>query len=82
MNIETSRAIVAAMQREKGADMLEINEILSDTPDDGVMTRERLFAFCVYENLWIKVKDDPVNGSRYYALETRGIQRILNAGPR
>lgn len=82
MNIETSRAIVAALQSDRGADMLEINELLRISPGDGVMTRESLFAFCIHENLWLKIKDHPVDGARYFALNIRGIMRLLNAGPR
>ena len=82
MNIETSRAIVAALQSDRGADILELNELLRISPGEGVMTREGLFAFCIHENLWLKIKDHPVDGARYFALNIRGIMRLLNAGPR
>ena len=79
MHIDTVRAVVDLLYSPKGADLLEINNILRAY--DGVMTREGLFAFCLTENLWLKVHDHPVNGARYYALNTRAIQALLLGGP-
>ena len=68
MHIDTTRAVADLLCSPKGADMLEINNILRSY--DGVMTREGLFAFCLTEDLWLKIHDTPADGARYYALDT------------
>lgn len=79
MHIDTVNAVVDLLCSKKGADMLEVNNILRSY--DGVMTREGLFAFCRQQDLWLKIVDTKEEGARYFALDTRAIDALLHRRP-